>query len=366
MRKASRNLDSEIIVVDNASGDDSMSYLPSRFPDVRFIANAQNTGFAKANNLAISLSKGEYILLLNPDTVLGEEVLDDAIAFMDKTPDAGALGVKMLDGQGNFLPESKRGFPSPWTSFCKVTGLSYMLPKSKIFGRYHVKYLSENETHRIEVLSGAFMLLRRTAIEKSGLLDEDFFMYGEDIDLSYRITKSGYYNYYLPLRIIHYKGESTKKGSLKYVRIFYDAMHIFVQKHYPHYQTTGIIFLKTGIWARASLSALKRIILYPTRNRRSFLRSNERKWFVIGSNKDIAEILTSYHYSITDNGNKTYILKQILSEKKKQGLNIIFDNRSMSYKDIISCMEEWRDKTLHFYIFSQESRSIVSPEEILY
>ena len=234
---AVKEIPHEIFVVDNASTDGSDTYIPRRFPQVKYIYNTENVGFARANNQAMALSSGRYVLLLNPDTVVGESVLSEACRFLDDHPDAGALGVKMLDGDGRFLPESKRGFPSPWVSFCKIFGLAKIFPRSPRFGRYHLRYLDENEINRVDVLSGAFMLLRRSTLDRCGLLDEQFFMYGEDIDLSYRMTLTGRHNYYLPLRIIHYKGESTKTESLRYVRIFYQAMLIFLREHYPHYKT---------------------------------------------------------------------------------------------------------------------------------
>jgi len=215
VRKASRGLPVEVYVVDNNSVDDSVQMVEEKFPEVHLIQNKHNPGFSIANNQAIRLSKGEYVLLLNPDTVVEEDTFEKCISFMDAHPEAGGLGVRMIDGSGAFLPESKRGFPSPWVAFCKTVGLSRLFPKSRLFNHYHLGYLDEMETNEVEVLAGAFMLLRRTTLDKVGLLDEAFFMYGEDIDLSYRIIQGGYKNYYLPeTSIIHYKGESTKKGSL--------------------------------------------------------------------------------------------------------------------------------------------------------
>ena len=230
--KASELVDTEVFVVDNSSSDDSLEYLRPLFPQVQFIANIDNVGFSCANNQAIREAKGEYVLLLNPDTVVGENTFTRTCDFMDSHPDAGALGVKMIDGHGRFLPESKRGFPSPWHSFSKMSGLARLFPHNKFFGGYHLLYLDEDQMNKVDVLAGAFMLLRKEALNKVGYLDERFFMYGEDIDLSYRIRKAGYENYYLPERIIHYKGESTKKD-IRYVRNFYEAMLIFFNKHYP-------------------------------------------------------------------------------------------------------------------------------------
>ncbi len=262
VQKASKNIGVEIFVVDNNSVDGSAQLVREKFPSVQLIENKQNVGFSKANNQAIKKASGKYILLLNPDTVVEEDTFQKVIAFMDEHPFAGGLGVKMIDGKGNFLPESKRGLPTPWVAFSKIFGLSKLFPKSKKFGKYHLSYLDENEIHEVDVLAGAFMLLRKAALEKVGLLDETFFMYGEDIDLSYRITEGGFKNYYFPeTTIIHYKGESTKKGSLNYVKVFYKAMIIFAQKHFSGGKANLFSFLiHLAIYFRAFLSVVKRVI----------------------------------------------------------------------------------------------------------
>ena len=252
----------ELIVVDNNSSDGSVEMVRRRFPDIQLMAREDNPGFATGNNYGIKLAKGEYCLLLNPDTVVAEDTFEQIIAFADAHPDCGGLGVKMVDGQGIFLPESKRGLPTPMVSLYKMLGLSRLFSQSKTFNHYHLGYLSEDETHEIEILSGAFMLLRTSVLDEIGLLDETFFMYGEDVDLSYRIIKAGHKNYYFAgTQIIHYKGESTKKGSLNYVRIFYNAMIIFAQKHFAGGNSklyTSLIRL--GIYVRAMLAILARWI----------------------------------------------------------------------------------------------------------
>lgn len=233
VQKAAEGLAVEVIVVDNNSVDGSVTMVQEKFPQVIVIANQKNTGFSTANNQGIDIAKGQYVLLLNPDTVVEEDTFRTTVQFMDEHPEAGALGVKMYDGKGIFLPESKRGLPDLANAFYKMSGLSSLFPASKRFNYYYLGHLDANETQEIEVLSGAFMLMRKTVIDKIGGLDETFFMYGEDIDLSYRILQAGYKNYYYPhTRIIHYKGESTKKGSLNYVKVFYQAMIIFAQKHF--------------------------------------------------------------------------------------------------------------------------------------
>ena len=259
--KALRNVEGEVFVVDNNSADGSLAMLASKFPQVHVIANKENVGFAKANNQAIRISQGEYVLLLNPDTVVEEDTFEKCIRFMDETPVAGGLGVKMVNGKGEFLPESKRGIPLPSVAFYKLFGLSKLFPNSRKFGSYHLTYLSNDEIHSVEVLAGAFMMLRKSVLDEIGLLDEDYFMYGEDIDLSYRILKGGYKNYYFPeTRIIHYKGESTKTGSLNYVHVFYKAMQIFAKKHFSQKNARLYnVLINCAIWFRASLAALKRI-----------------------------------------------------------------------------------------------------------
>lgn len=260
VRKAMESIEGEVFVVDNNSIDGSVQMVEEKYPEVILIANKTNSGFSKANNQAIRISKGEYVLLLNPDTVVEHDTFKKCITFMDNHADAGALGVKMLDGSGNFLPESKRGLPTPLTSFYKMFGLSSLFPRSSRFARYHMGHLDQNQTHKIEILPGAFMLMRKEALDKTGFLDEEFFMYGEDIDLSYRIIKAGYNNYYFPeTRIIHYKGESTKKGSVNYVLVFYNAMIIFAKKHFT--QKNAKLFtslINIAIYFRATIALLNR------------------------------------------------------------------------------------------------------------
>lgn len=262
VRHASKALAVETFVVDNNSVDGSVEMVREKFPEVKLIANTENLGFSKANNQAMRIATGEYVLLLNPDTLVEESTFEKVVAFMDAHPDAGGLGVMMLDGKGNFLPESKRGLPTPAVAFYKIFGFSKLFPRSKRFGRYHLGFLDKNETHEIDILSGAFMLMRKTALDKVGLLDEAFFMYGEDIDLSYRIQLGGFKNYYFPeTRIIHYKGESTKKSSVNYVFVFYNAMVIFAKKHFSQKNAQLFSFLiNLAIWLRAGAAVAARFL----------------------------------------------------------------------------------------------------------
>ncbi|MFC2175633.1 glycosyltransferase family 2 protein [Bacteroidota bacterium] len=257
---ALHNLDAEVFVVDNSSVDGSVAMVEAKFPTVKLIANKENVGFSRANNQAMEIAKGEYVLLLNPDTLVEADTFDKVIAFMDENPDAGGVGIKMVDGKGKFLPESKRSLPTPEVAFYKIFGLSWLFPNSHRFGKYHLTFLDKEKTHQVEVLSGAFMLMRKETLDKIGLLDESFFMYGEDIDLSYRIVKGGYKNYYVPeARIIHYKGESTKKGSLNYVYVFYNAMAIFARKHFSKERAQLFsLLINFAILFRASISLAHR------------------------------------------------------------------------------------------------------------
>jgi len=260
VRKAMQTVIGEVFVVDNNSIDGSVKMVKDKFPEVKLIANKKNLGFSKANNQAMKMASGEYVLLLNPDTVVEDDTFEKIVSFMDSHPDAGGLGVKMVDGSGKFLPESKRGLPTPEAAFYKMFGISKIFPKSKRFSKYHLGYLNQNEIHEVEILAGAFMLMRKSVLDKIGLLDESFFMYGEDIDLSYRIIKAGYKNYYFPkTRIIHYKGESTKKSSVNYVLVFYKAMVIFARKHFTQKNARLLTnLINIAIYFRAFIAILSR------------------------------------------------------------------------------------------------------------
>lgn len=253
-------VDAEIFVVDNDSPDNSAGYIAQRFPADRYpnlhiIANARNVGFGRANNQAIRRAKGDYILFLNPDTIITEHTLTDVIDFAKAHPDLGGLGAHMIGGDGRFAPESRRGLPTPWVSFCKMSGLCALLPKSRRFGYYYMRFLPTDTPCQIDIVSGAFMLCSKKALDKVGYFDEQFFMYGEDIDLSYRLLLGGYHNYYVPTPILHYKGESTKKNSYHYVHTFYEAMLIFYRKHFA-----SSVFLtlpiRTAIFGRAFLALI--------------------------------------------------------------------------------------------------------------
>ncbi|HVU57715.1 MAG TPA: glycosyltransferase family 2 protein [Puia sp.] len=224
--------DTEIIVVDNHSQDGSVEYLLPKFPTVKFLVQTENLGFGAANNLALTRATGKYILFLNPDTILPEDFFQICLSFMDKTPGIGAMGVRMVDGGGRFLKESRRGFPTPWTSFCKLSGLTAAFPRSRWLAGYYLGHLPENQNHKAPILSGACMWVPRHVLEQTDAFDERFFMYAEDIDLSHRIEQKGFTNYYIAdTTILHFKGESTHKDA-KYIKLFYGAMVQFRRKHF--------------------------------------------------------------------------------------------------------------------------------------
>ena len=247
VRTALQGIESEVFVVDNASIDDTLQVLPKRFHEVQFIANKENVGFARANNQAIRQATGQYVLLLNPDTVVAEHTLREAVSFMDEHPQAGGAGVMMHNGDGTVAPESRRAIPTPWVSALKMLGFTK---------RYYMSHLPWDQPTQIEVISGAFCLLRHEALNQIGLLDEDFFMYGEDIDLSFRLQKGGWQNWYLPLPITHFKGKSTQKSDFRYVHVFYQAMLIFFRKHYSHLSFFYTLPVKAAIYFRAFIALM--------------------------------------------------------------------------------------------------------------
>ena len=247
VQKALEGIEGEVFVVDNHSDDNSVETIRNEYPWVKLIVNLENLGFAKANNQAIRKAQGDYVLLLNPDTVVRQDTFRDVLAFMDENPKAGGAGVMMCYEDGSRAPESRRAVPTPWVAARKMLGFTR---------RYYMSDLPWDQPCRIEVVSGAFCLLRHQALKSVGLLDEDFFMYGEDIDLSYRLLKGGWENWYLPYSIIHYKGKSTLKSDYRYVHIFYQAMLIFFQKHYSHLSFVYTIPVKMAIYFRASIALI--------------------------------------------------------------------------------------------------------------
>lgn len=291
--KAIQHIEAEVFVVDNASSDNSKQYLTPKFPWVKFKWNPNNDGFSKANNSVLKEATGEYILFLNPDTILPEEALQKCLQFLKQQPNAGALGVRMIDGSGRFLKESKRGLPTPFSSFCKMAGLSFLFPNSPLFADYYQGHLPENQTHATPVLAGAFMMLSKKAVAATQGFDEQFFMYGEDVDLSYRLSEAGFTNYYFSdTTILHFKGESTQKLSAKYYQHFYGAMQLFVNKHYGAKKITRFL-MNSAIRFGAGLAAIKRLFAYKNDKQ----QSTPMLTAVVGTQQEFNELLTITKYA---------------------------------------------------------------------
>lgn len=261
VQNAAGHIDCEIFVVDNNSADGSADMVREEFPGVNLILNKENYGFSTANNQAVRQSAGEFILFLNPDTVVGKDSFSKCIDFVKTHSDAGAVGVRMVNGEGKFLPESKRALPTPATAFFKIAGLSFLFPNSGLFNRYYLPQIENSDTARTEVVSGAFMFIRKKVLIKTGLLDEDYFMYGEDIDLSYRVLKAGFNNYYFPdVQIIHYKGKSTRRNSYDDIRYFYRAMRIYSRKRNKEKTSPVYYIIIPAIYLREGISLFIRFL----------------------------------------------------------------------------------------------------------
>ncbi len=261
--KATQGIEAEVIVVDNNSKDDSCLMVKTLYPSVILIENNDNRGFSRANNQAVAIAKGEYILFLNPDTVMPEDFFQKTLAYIDTNPKVGALGPRLIDGKGQFAPDAKKSLPTLSVAFFKTTGINKLFPKSPYFNKYYAVHIGEHETSTVEVLSGCCMLVRSKVIKEiGGAFDEDYFMYCEDVDLCYRITKAGYQNIYFPeVNLIHYKGESTRKMTFTYVRIFNEALVKFVKKHYSKKDATlYLLFINMGIVLRAIIGALRLVL----------------------------------------------------------------------------------------------------------
>lgn len=361
--KAVEHLKAEVIVIDNNSSDGSIEYLLPEFQQVIFIKNEGNLGFGKANNLALRSARGEYILFLNPDTIVAEDCFEKCVHFLEAKPCAGALGIRMIDGTGTFLPESKRSFPTTTAAFYKLMGLSGLFPRSKHFNKYSLNYLDEHSNHAVEVLAGAFMMVRKKVLDSVGGFDEQFFMYGEDIDLSYRIKQAGFENWYFAeSAIIHFKGESTKKASLKYLKMFYQAMIVFVNKHYNR---KGAWFkrsvLKTGI-------ALRGLMSWAVAARPSS-RNTDTKKIIIGSAEEYNECLRILECPSGKQGGWLHINSSNKKEIEEQlaaftGAEVIF-NSSIAYSAILSIMQSL-DPGFYFRFHASGSSSIVGSDSKIF
>ena len=365
LEQAAAGVDHEVIVVDNASTDGSTEYITSRFPDIKWMACRENNGFSKGNNIAIAQAKGEFILLLNPDTIVTKEAIEGCVEFMETHADAGACGVYMQRTDGTFAPESRRALPTPFVAFCKMSGLSSLFPKSRKFGRYYMQYLNKEEINPIEIISGAYMMLRRSTIEKTGTLDESFFMYGEDIDLSYRILKEGYSNYYLPHRILHYKGESTNKSTYRYVHTFYRAMQLFFKKHYSHYSLLVSLPINIAIWTRAMLAYVGNQFIH----RKAVQEIPDINCIVFGSSSTIAQVKEI----LPGNGKHTFVeateetmpLGHTSNNIDLEGYNtVVYDTEAYRYSTILRLLNTETGHRLRLGTYSSRTKKLITEEQV--
>ena len=358
VRRALRGIDSEIIVVDNHSRDGSVDYL-SKIEGVRIIESGHNLGFSKANNIAIRQSTAEYVLMLNPDTIVAEDAIRMIIDFADSHPQAGGIGVRMHNDWGTTARESRRGLPSPMTSFYKIIGLSKRLPQHRKYGRYYMGWLPWDSPSRIEVVSGACFLVRRKALDEVGLMDEDYFMYGEDIDLSYRLLKGGWENWFVPADIIHYKGESTQKTSFNYVHVFYNAMLIFMRKHYSHLSWLIIWPLQIAVYFIALLALMATLF---DRMKKSLGFGGRYKiefpvLYLEGSNtmkEKCRAIAMRKGLSVIDS----------LDDCKQNIVVRVFDPSEMSYADIIKHMSESSNNRVRLGLYHNDKDIIITQMEV--
>ena len=371
LQRALRGIDGEVIVVDNHSRDNSVALVHQAHPEVKVIENLHNLGFSKANNIALRQAKGEYALLLNPDTIVADNTIRDCIAFLDLHPDAGAAGVMMLNSDGTVAPESRRGVPTPLTSFYKLSGLCRMFPRSPRFGRYYLGHLPWQTPQQIDIVSGAFCMLRRSVLDKVGLLDEDYFMYGEDIDLSYRILKQGATNWYLPYPILHYKGESTQKSSFRYVHVFYQAMLIFFRKHFSHLGLLVTLPIKTAIWFKA-LVALVAMLTNRMRRSLGFVDRHSDcssfQYLCFGSRSMVSscgEILGKHglRWSSYDSSDPIYINKVATAQTEPSV--IVLDPQRFSFAAMLSIMRQTANSAVLLGTFQPFTKSIITSNEII-
>ncbi|MFZ1530153.1 MAG: glycosyltransferase family 2 protein [Ferruginibacter sp.] len=372
--KACKNIDAEIWVVDNNSTDGSRTYLEPKFPSVHFKWLNENLGFGKANNLVIKELSGDHVLFLNPDTILPEDCFQKCLHFFETTSGCGALGVRMLDGSGRFLKESKRSLPGLRASFYKMAGLSALLPKSKSFAAYYAGHLPEHETNKTAVIAGAFMMMKKEVLIKTGGFDEDYFMYAEDVDLSYRIQKEGYSNYYFPgTSIIHFKGESTQKHSAAYTRHFYGAMHLFINKHYSA-ENWRRRFMHVSVSAGKTAARLKTGLKKIFSSKKT--EHNTGSTAIAGSQPEFNGLLNILKHAASpvlivgrigfaknDTEMKIGELQHINETVREKNIKqVVFCEGSLSFADIIKEIQQIKMKPL-FMFHASGSSSIVGSNE---
>ncbi|MGG7034571.1 MAG: glycosyltransferase family 2 protein [Flavobacterium sp.] len=349
VQKALENIDGEIIVVDNNSQDESVQMMKERFPEVKFIENYLNVGFPKGNNVGVAEAKGEYICILNPDTVVAGDTFEKVLAFAQKQNDLGIVGCKLIDGTGNFLPESKRGVPTPWVAFTKIFSLYKVFPKSKVFNQYYAQHLSENQTGKVDILVGAFMVMKRNLYFEIGGFDENCFMYSDDIDLSYLVLKTGKSNYYFhETTVIHYKGESTVRDQT-YMKRFREAMQFFYKKHFGGSFVFDVCMRIGAFFFTLIKKKQQKQLTFDIEQYVLFSKNNNlRNSLEVQLQKNIIQIT-----EIDENA----LFSQVNPEKKH--IELLFDNNVFSFKEIIDFMEKCRNKGFTFKIIPEKSSFMI-------
>ncbi len=367
--RAATDIKHEILVIDNASEDGSMEYLKPRFPHVTWIESKENGGFSHANNIGFKQASGQYILMLNPDTIVTREALEGCVKFMDEHPEAGAAGVKMINKNGTFAMESRRGVVKPWVAFCKATGLCRRYPKSRLFGHYYMSYLDTEEINPIEMISGAYMFLRRETLNRVGTLDEQFFMYWEDSDLSYRILKSGEKNYYLPYTIFHYKGESSVKSRLRYRYWLYSSLAIFFKKHFLLYHILFYIPIQIAVAVLKFRIHHANPILYG-QDWESYQEPSKR-FLVLGSHnacQKIKEICAANNLDETHRYIATTEKEtpegHLAVENSKEYTHVLYDTESYSYDTMLRLLQQTPGNTLKLATYSPTTGNLITEDAI--
>lgn len=373
VKKAARGIDAEIYVVDNHSDDGSVEFISERFPDINIISCNHNNGFSRANNIAIRQCAGEYVLLLNPDTIVGEHTLRDVLSFMDMHPKAGCAGIKMLNTDGSRARESRRGVPTVATAFYKMSGLCALYPHSRRFAHYYMGNLSWESPAQIEIVSGAFCMLRHSALDSVGLLDEDFFMYGEDVDLSYRLLKGGYENWYVPAVMLHYKGESAHKSSFRYVHVFYNAMLIFFRKHYGNMAAIVSLPIKAAVVFKATVTLI-RMQISAVRKSLGFFspdREHDTKYMFIGSEEALYECRSICKRRGVEamfiHGTATTLPHghSGITIQDTARVSVVYDTSSYSYDDIFSIFQANSRPNVFIGTYNPSTRTIITGEEVM-
>jgi GT2 family glycosyltransferase len=343
VQKAIQNIDAEIIVVDNNSSDDSCQMMKRRFPKVALIENNENSGFPKGNNIGVAQAKGEYLCILNPDTVVAEDTFEKILNANLWQPNTGIIGCKLIDGTGNFLPESKRGIPTPWVAFTKIFGLYKLFPKSKFFNQYYAQHLHENETGKVDILVGAFMVMQRQLYNEIGGFDEDCFMYSDDIDLSYRILLKGKSNYYFhETTVIHYKGESTVKDAT-YMKHFREFMNFFYQKHFKK----SLFF---NLMARFGAFYFSFVKFFQGKSKP---KAKPTQYLLLSENENLRKQLEIQLKKPVKRQDNTQSISQ------HSQTEIIFDQNNMDFKTIIQAFETNKSKNRTFKILPKTTDFLI-------